>query len=286
MDIRTYKNQDLKSLWSSKSYDKYQYAQWKIIDFPFIFWNKKSKDHSFKVDVNGKNEQTILEIGSAMGRGYEFLRSTMAIQPKTFTGLEISSTGIDYCKQNYSEANWIQADLSSYEFNKKFDFSFERHAVHHMPEPMNQFKKILNNTNHAFCSTFRGCIEPGTVSDLRLARFSVSNSGVFFLNIISVPDLVSTALNCGFNQLKIVYRGLHEQIPGLPLNENESGWFLDESVASKKTLIYAQLYAARVADSKISIEVCYPEGLSGIKLRLKQASQFRRLKKLLSHVAT
>ena len=148
-----------------------------------------------------------------------------------------------------------------------------------------QFKKILNNTNHAFCSTFRGCIEPGTVSDLKLAHFSVINSGFFYLNIISVSDLIAIAIDCGFNQIKVVYRGLHESIPSIKLNQNESGWFLDEVVAKEKTIIYAQLFAARVSDLKSSIEVCYPEEFfRRIKLRLLQPREFGRLKKAVSQI--
>jgi len=282
MNIQTYKNQDLKSLWSSKAYDKYQYAQWNKLYYPFNFWNDKSNGQFFKTDTHRDNERTILEIGSAMGRGYEFLRSSMAIQPKNFTGIDITNTGINYCKENYPEANWIQSDFSSYEFTKKYDFSYERHSIHHMPEPMEQFKKILDNTNCAFCSTFRGCIEPGTVSDLRLGRFSISDSGIFFLNIISVPDLIALAIDSGFNRIKVVYRGLHETISSKQLNQNESGWFLDEAVAREKTLIYSQLFAARASDPKISVEVCYSQGLRGIKLRLIQAREFRRLSKAIS----
>jgi SAM-dependent methyltransferase len=282
MDVQMYKNQDLKSLWSSNSYNKYQFAKWHKRYLPFEFWSEKSKHHSLLSNANKKNEPTILEIGSAMGRGYKYLCSSTSVSPRAFTGIEISDTGIQYCKQNYSAANWIQADFSSYEFDKKYDFSYERHAIHHMPEPMKQFKKILNNTNHAFCSTFRGCIEPGTVSDLKIARFALDNLGVFYLNIISVPDLVAIATESGFNRIKVVFRGLHEQINSINLNPGETGWFLDKVVAREKTLIYAQLFAARVAEPQISIDVRYSEGLRGIKLRLTQAREFKRLREALS----
>lgn len=79
---------------------------------------------------------SVLEIGCAAGGAYKYLLKNGAITANSdYTGLDISEKGINNCKALHPEANWIKADLTSYKFKRKFDFSFERIAVHHMPDP-------------------------------------------------------------------------------------------------------------------------------------------------------
>ena len=78
MTDREKQNADLSLIWSSETYKRYQAAKWDWWNLPFadhlcadkfIFAPPKTKIHG-----------TILEIGSAMGQAYRFLKITMLCQ--------------------------------------------------------------------------------------------------------------------------------------------------------------------------------------------------------------
>ena len=102
-----------------------------------------------------------------------------------------------------------------------------------MPNPLKQYEKVLQNTNYSFTTTFRGCINGPTISDLDVGYF-VSENGKYFMNIINFEELIILGLKHGFNNIRIDYRGLHEEIPKI-LDENKM--VLSGEIDRKKILL-------------------------------------------------
>ena len=214
-----YYSQNLNKMWSPDVYPKYQNAQWSWHHLPFDdnFNSKNIKGSRFMSISKPVEKKSIFEIGSAMGQGYNFLKQSSLINVNDYTGIEVSNTGYNFCKETYPETNWIQADFTKYEFERNYDYAFERHAVHHMPDPIAQYQKILRHVNISMSTIFRGCIEGKTISDLDKGFFRYKGSSdYYYLNVINVFELVKVALDEGFNHIRVVYFGPHETIPKDP----------------------------------------------------------------------
>ena len=151
----SYHSQDLKKLWSFDKYSQnYRDVRWSWDCLPFS--DNLSGTDNLRISVKKKlRDISILEVGSAMGAAYGFLKSSSLVDVSQYTGIEVSENGYKHSKENYKEANWVHADFTAYDLNKKFDYSFERHAVHHMPTPIKQYEKILNCTKIAAMFIFR-----------------------------------------------------------------------------------------------------------------------------------
>ena len=212
-----------------KYFNHYKDVSWSWRNLPFSDDINKKDDFYFIVSKEFKNI-SILEVGSSMGQGYNFLKQQQNIDTTNFTGIDVSKVAYDHCKIKHPETEWINENFSEYNLNKKFDYSYERHSVHHMPRPIEQFEKILKNTNYAFTTTFRGCLNGPTISDLDVAYFE-NETGKYFMNIISFEEIICLGLRHGFNNIRIDYRGLHEEIPS---ELDESGMVLSKQVDRKK----------------------------------------------------
>ena len=231
--MKDYITNNVGKLWSFDLYPKaYEGAKWFWRSLPFT--NDINLRDDFHFDVTKKFEDiSILELGSAMGGAYDFLKNQNNIDTSNFTGIEVSDVGIEYCKKKYPNAKWIHTDFDKYTLENRFDYSFERHAIHHMPNPLKQYEKVLQNTNYSFTTTFRGCINGPTISDLDVGYF-VSENGKYFMNIINFEELIILGLKHGFNNIRIDYRGLHEEIPKI-LDENKM--VLSGEIDRKKILL-------------------------------------------------
>ena len=238
-------------LWSFNKYgNSYKSVDWEWRNLPFTD-NLKIKDpFNFKVTKDFRNI-SILEIGSSMGRGYQFLKDQKNIDTKNFSGIEVSNTAIDYCKKNFTDANWIHANLDEFELEKKYDYSYERHSIHHMPNPLKQYEKILSKTNFSFTTTFRGCVHGETISDLDVGYF-IEEKGKYFMNIINFTDVILIGIKNGFNNIRVDYRGLHEEIPK---ERDEKRMVLTDKVDRNKKLISRFIISFRkdVNSNKISL---------------------------------
>lgn len=209
-----YYSQNVQQLWSFDSYSGYKKANWRWdfmpFDNDFSQPNKKVKSFSLTKPITGKS---IVEIGSAMGRGYAFLKETGIIDASDYTGIEVSDSGYKTSQKLYPQAKWIQADFTKYQFERKYDYAYERHAIHHMPDPIAQYKKVLKNTNIAMSTTFVSCSTGGTVSDLEKGHYKNEDKGLAYFDIINVFELVKLAREEDFNHIRVIYWGDHEPIP-------------------------------------------------------------------------
>ncbi len=206
---KEYYDQDLANVWSyPEHYTSYEKANWKWGDFPFS--NNLNGTDFYKIKIKSKLENiSILEVGSAMGAAYNFLNNSNLIDLSNYTGIEVSKSGNEFCVNNYKKANWIHADFTKFNLSKKYDYSYERISVHHMAQPLVQYDKILSNTNIAASFSFRGCINGETISNINKACF-FELDGKYYCNIINVFDVINVGLKNDFNDIRILFGGLHE----------------------------------------------------------------------------
>ncbi|MDA9184182.1 class I SAM-dependent methyltransferase [Flavobacteriaceae bacterium] len=222
--------------WSHGAYSKYQGSSWRWADLPFRD-NIIKGDYSFKEYLNQTlslklKEKRILEVGSAMGSAYEFIKNSGLIDLKNYTGIEVSKVGIDYCKQNHPEANWMHQDFTKLEKLDECDYAFERNAIHHMPDPNKQYDKILKSTKIAFSTCFRSCLKGSTISDLTLSNFTTA-TGTYYSSIINLFDLIEMGIQHGFGNIKVTFGGPHEIIS----NDPKATHYIDPSINQKEIFL-------------------------------------------------
>tara|TARA_B100001250_G_scaffold170949_1_gene147213 strand:- start:1357 stop:2289 length:933 start_codon:yes stop_codon:yes gene_type:complete len=226
-----YNRKNLSETWSEGPYDKYINSKsfWKILDFPLF----NNKSDLFKMPDN-LIDGSILEVGSAAGGAYNFLLSKKLINTKTdYTGIDISSKGISFCKKNYPNAKWIKQDLTNYKFKRNFDYSFERIAVHHMQNPLEIFNNILSVTNKSFSCCFVSCLNGKTISDLSISRYRHGKGDLVYFNIINLFEVIEIMIDNGFNNIHVLYHGEHEKVGNLPLAHQ----YLSPEINVKKRMI-------------------------------------------------
>jgi len=206
-----YKSQKLQNTWSFNLYDKYKNASatWNWACLPF---GEYRYCKSMWSQAPSKTSGSILEIGSAAGGAYEFMKNSGLIDLSDYTGLEISQVGHEYAKKKHSSANWEQVDVTQYELNRSYDYVFERIAIHHMPEPLSIIDRFSKNTNKSFSTHFVACLNGDTISDLSIARYRLPNGDYVFFDIINVFEVIEILHQNGFNRISLFHGPLHEKI--------------------------------------------------------------------------
>ena len=269
MDIQTiikeeYNKKKLSKTWSEKGYDKYLgfTESWKMMDFPLF--NKREMFENPTSMVDG----SILEIGSAAGAAHEFLLSNNIIDSKTdYTGMDISDKGISYCKKNFPEANWEQKDLTEYKFQRKYDYTFERIAVHHMENPLNVFNKMAAVTNKSLTAQFVSCLNGKTISDLSIARYRHEAGQMVYFNIINVFEVIEVMISNGFNEFKVLYHGAHEKCGSLPISHQ----YISPDVNWKKRMVgRTTLYCSKTNHKKVNFSLSVGRIKNDINLVIKK----------------
>jgi len=211
-----YRDQHLEETWSYESYGQYEDAKsrwcWENLPFSGHKTNKKMWR-----DAPSKIQGSILEIGSAAAGAYDFMKASGLIDLSDYTGLEISRQGHEYSKKKHPATNWLQADATRYESDRRYDYVFERIAVHHMPEPLAVFDKFSKLADKAFSTSFVSCLNGDTISDLSVARYRHSNGDYVFFNIINVFEVIEILYQNGFNRISLLHGGLHEKCYHDPL---------------------------------------------------------------------
>lgn len=231
-NTREYYHKNVVDTWSTQKYKKYKNSNWRWADLPFrdyislgklLF--KEYRNHTLTERIKNKS---ILEVGSAMGSAYEFMKDSSLVDLSQYTGIEVSKVGVDYCKKKFPEANWIHQDFTTLTQLDSVDYSFERNAIHHMPDPLKAYDKLFKATNVAFSTCFRSCLKGETISDLEISNFKTSN-GVYYSSIINLFEVIKLGLNYGFNNIKVTYGGPHEIISNDPKDDH----FIDPKIDQK-----------------------------------------------------
>ncbi len=268
MDIKTlikeeYNRNKLSKTWSENGYDKYLgSSHWNIIDFPLF--NNRGVFEAPTSKIDG----SILEVGCAAGSAYNFLLSNNLIDSKTnYTGMDISDKGISYCKKNFPNANWEQNDLTIYKFKKKYDYTFERIAVHHMENPLNVFNKMAAATDKSLTTQFVSCLNGKTISDLTIARYRHEAGQMVFFNIINLFEVIEVMISNGFNKIKVLYHGAHEKCGSLPTSHQ----YVSPDVNWKKRMVgRTTLYCSKTDDKKINLSLESGRIKNDINLKIKK----------------
>src|SRR2546423_6052869 len=124
-ESKDYYSQDLGQVWTFPGYKKYEQGRWTWEDLPFSddLSRREYRPHNVTQRIEGKS---ILEVGSAMGRAYEFMKTSGLVDVTKYVGLEVSDMGYERSMQHFPEAQWIHADFTRYQVDTKYDYVFER----------------------------------------------------------------------------------------------------------------------------------------------------------------
>ena len=259
-----YNREKLSQTWSEDSYDKYKDAEhtWEWWQFPEF-----NDRNSMFTPPNGAINGSILEIGCACGAAFNFLRNRNGFADITqYNGLDISDKGIEYCQKNYKGPKWVQADLTRHKFEDTFDYGFERIAIHHMPDPLAIFEKVLGVINKSFSTTFVSCIDGDTISDLNIARYRHAAGEFYYFNIINVFEVIELMLENGFNKIMIIYHGPHEPVYADPLAHQ---YFSPEINFNKRMVGRTSLIAVKTGGPSDVSLVFNPDPVATIKKNIK-----------------
>ena len=217
MSIRGHYDAKVGSLWSGAKYSVYKQVDWGWRYLPFHENGSVRRTIDVPPPSARVTAESIVEIGSAMGQGYRFLKESGLVDVSGYVGYDVSKDGQAFCRETYPEAQWIEGDFTTMPLDRTFEYAFERHAIHHMPDPLPQFEKVIGAVKKAACFTFRGRVRGATVSDLEQSYFNhttgqgYAEGGRVFMNLINVLDVVKIARAHGFNHVGDGV-GLHEAI--------------------------------------------------------------------------
>ena len=105
--------------------------------------------------LKNKNDvKSILEIGC--GTGIYPIRYKELFENIQYTGIDISSPAIDYCKKN-SSFEFICGDIIDMEFDRKFDLVFSHAVIDHVYDISKFVSKIVDATEkYAYVNSYRG----------------------------------------------------------------------------------------------------------------------------------
>ncbi len=245
-DINIYKNQDLKETWSYNHYKKYENSSslWNWEGLPFGDKLRTKKDWDKQPE---KTTGSILEVGSAAGGAYDFMLESGLIDLTDYTGLEISKQGFEFCKKKHPKANWIQADVTTFIPTRRYDYFFERIAIHHMPEPLDVISKFAAVVDKAFSTSFVSCLDGETISDLSVARYRHPNGDFVYFDIINVFEVIEILLSNGFNQISVSLSSEHEDVESDPLAHQ---YVAPELNWKKRRVHRATVYALKSSSNK------------------------------------
>ena len=143
--------------------------------------------------------KSILEIGC--GTGIYPIKNKKLFENVEYTGIDISSTAINYCKNN-SDFEFIVGDFISMDFDKKFDLIFSHAVIDHVYD-INQFvTKIIDSTKkYAFINAYRGFFP-----NLAEHKMKWDGHDACYFNDISVSKIRDLLLEKGLTENEFLLR--------------------------------------------------------------------------------
>lgn len=188
--------------WQGKSDDLYtkQHKQNYLIHEDFVNYIKNLDD-----------VETVLEIGC--GTGVYPIDKKEVFAGKKYTGMDISQSSIDYCK-NKSDFNFICGDFLKLEFNSKFDLVFSHAVIDHVYDINLFISKIADITNkHAYINSYRGYYP-----DLENHKSKWDGHLGFYFNNLSVKEIDKNLLEQGLSKDEFKIRKQKSGQPDPPLD--------------------------------------------------------------------
>ena len=132
------------------------------------FWIKRSNDwyseihdsnylihENFKKYLKSKsNIKKVLEIGC--GTGIYPIKNKELFNKIDYTGIDISESAIEYCKQN-SDFNFICGDFLKMDLKEHYDLVFSHAVIDHVYEIDKFIEKAVSiSNNYVFINSYRG----------------------------------------------------------------------------------------------------------------------------------
>jgi SAM-dependent methyltransferase len=77
-------------------------------------------------------DDKVLDLGCGNGRLYQYLTSDVSLKID-YTGLDFCQSFLSIAKKRYPQADFIEADISSFDLDKRFDAIVSVAAFHHLP---------------------------------------------------------------------------------------------------------------------------------------------------------
>lgn len=116
-------------------YKKWFYAQWNFINS--------------KLKINQKDN--VLEIGSAMGGFYSYLKE----KTSNYTGVEVDGEMVQFTNKYFKKELFVNTKIEDVTTTNKYDYVFAFEVLEHLEDPMGVVKKIKNmlHKNGTFCGT-------------------------------------------------------------------------------------------------------------------------------------
>ena len=118
-----------------------------------------------------------------------------------YTGIDISSTAIEYCKNN-SNFEFICGDIIKMESNRKFDLVFSHAVIDHVYDIDTFVKKIVNlSKKYAYINSYRGYFP-----DMEEHKMNWNNKDGCYYNDVSVKHIKKILLEIGLQENEFVIR--------------------------------------------------------------------------------
>lgn len=148
---------------------------------------------------NKKDVKSILEIGC--GTGIYPIRSKELFKNIQYTGIDISSSAIDYCKKK-SNFEFICGDIIEMKFDRKFDLVFSHAVIDHVYD-INQFvSKIIDATEkYAYINSYRGYFPK-----LKNHKMKWDGHDACYFNDISISEIKNLLLQKGLEESEFLIR--------------------------------------------------------------------------------
>lgn len=163
-------------------------------------WYKKIHNENFLIHEHFKKYlkskidiTTILEIGC--GTGIYPINNNQLFKNLEYTGIDISSSAIDFCKKN-SKFTFICGDFIKMSMNKKYDLVYTHAVVDHVYDIDEFISKIVDSTNHyVYINSYRGFFP-----DLQTHKMKWDGYDGSYFNNISIPQIKKLFTKIGISE--------------------------------------------------------------------------------------
>ncbi len=148
---------------------------------------------------NKKDIKDTLEIGC--GTGIYPLKNKKLFENLNYTGIDISSTAIEYCKNN-SNFKFICGDFIKMEINQKFDLVYTHAVIDHVYDVNEFVSKIVDATKkYAYINSYRGYFPK-----LDTHKMIWDGHNACYFNDVSIKEIKEILLQKGLDESEFIIR--------------------------------------------------------------------------------
>lgn len=165
-----------------------------------------------------KDVKTVLEIGC--GTGIYPIKYSNLFENKSYTGIDISKSAINYCKK-HSNFKFFSGDFSKMELSEMYDLVFSHGVINHVSDIDLFLKKTLDVCKkYAYINASHGYFPDLEKHDMKWAK----NEAIFNTNM-SVKQLTKSLTDFGFQKNEFTIRpvdmGKNKQSTIIEIQKND-----------------------------------------------------------------